>query len=245
MPERQTGRARIGRPRSDRSGLGLDLADELRSSRSSLGLAREDLAHRAEVSPNTLAAIEQGKVADPGFFTVAAFARAMSMSLDSLMAAIQRRAGVRHEHPSFGLISVGYEGQTLGEFVDRLRSAGVDTVADVRLTPLSRRPGFSKRKLTAALADAGIEYVHLKELGNPKDNRDAFRGEAVEQGRRRFRSLLANAEARVAITTLANRARHEVVAVLCFERDERHCHRDVVIEEVRRASRALPATSLS
>jgi hypothetical protein len=34
---------------------------------------------------------------------------------------------------------------------------------------------MSKRKLAAALADAGIDYMHLPALGNPKDNRQPFR----------------------------------------------------------------------
>ena len=48
---------------------------------------------------------------------------------------------------------------------------------DVRALPLSRRPGFSKSPLKAALAEAGIEYVHLKALGTPqKDGRPRERG---------------------------------------------------------------------
>ncbi|MFE2500029.1 DUF488 family protein [Streptomyces scopuliridis] len=44
-------------------------------------------------------------------------------------------------------------------------------VADVRLTPISRKPGFSKTRLPHALDEAGITYTHLRALGNPKDNR--------------------------------------------------------------------------
>ncbi|PPJ18215.1 hypothetical protein C5E45_10195 [Nocardia nova] len=43
-----------------------------------------------------------------------------------------------------------------------LAEAGVATVVDVRLTPISRKPGLSKTKLSAALAEAGIRYVHLR-----------------------------------------------------------------------------------
>src|SRR3954466_2864574 len=53
--------------------------------------------------------------------------------------------------------------------------AGVERVIDVRALPLSRRPGFSKSPLRAALEQAGIEYVHLKALGTPAEGRSAAR----------------------------------------------------------------------
>ena len=45
----------------------------------------------------------------------------------------------------------------------------------MRALPLSRRPGFSKSPLRAALAEAGIEYVHLNALGTPAEGRAAAR----------------------------------------------------------------------
>ncbi|WP_258081414.1 DUF488 domain-containing protein [Nocardia nova] len=60
------------------------------------------------------------------------------------------------------LFTVGYEGRRADELVMLLAEAGVATVVDVRLTPISRKPGLSKTKLSAALAEAGIRYVHLR-----------------------------------------------------------------------------------
>jgi hypothetical protein len=40
-----------------------------------------------------------------------------------------------------GLLSVGYEGRTVDDLVDLLVAEGVEVVADVRLTPMSRKPG--------------------------------------------------------------------------------------------------------
>ncbi|MDQ3504076.1 MAG: DUF488 domain-containing protein [Actinomycetota bacterium] len=45
---------------------------------------------------------------------------------------------------------------------------------DVRLNAISRKPGFSKKRLTAALAAVGIGYRHARALGNPRDNREPF-----------------------------------------------------------------------
>src|SRR3569833_1006017 len=73
------------------------------------------------------------------------------------------------------IFSIGYEGTTVGEFIAALKQAGVQRVIDVRALPLSRRPGFSKSPLRAALEEAGVEYVHLKALGTPSDGRAAAR----------------------------------------------------------------------
>ncbi|MFE5214053.1 MULTISPECIES: DUF488 domain-containing protein [unclassified Streptomyces] len=74
--------------------------------------------------------------------------------------------------------------------MEQLLARNVRTVADVRLTPLSRKPGFSKTKLTGALAEAGIGYRHLRALGNPKENRPPFWEGRATEGRAVFRSML-------------------------------------------------------
>jgi hypothetical protein len=62
---------------------------------------------------------------------------------------------------------------------------------------------MSKRKLAAALADAGIDYMHLPALGNPKDNRQPFRtGDAAS--RQRFRARLNDEVAMQAVNHIAN-----------------------------------------
>ena len=49
------------------------------------------------------------------------------------------------------IFTFGYEGLSLEAFIGRLKAAGVRTVLDVRATPLSRKAGFSKGALSAAL----------------------------------------------------------------------------------------------
>jgi uncharacterized protein (DUF488 family) len=136
-----------------------------------------------------------------------------------------------------GLVSIGYEGRTVDDLVAALLAANVGVVADVRLTPLSRKPGLSKRRLAEVLNAAGIEYIHLRALGNPRDNRDPFRSGRSAAGVDRFRELIQNPDSVRSLDELAEMARHHKVAVLCFERDHDRCHRQVVTEEViRRAA---------
>ncbi len=141
--------------------------------------------------------------------------------------------------PSRGVVGVGYEGRQAEQFVRDLAAACVDVVVDVRLTPVSRKPGFSKRSLAEHLPAAGIGYEHLPALGNPKDNRAGFAGDtaALDAARARYSALLSGPDAEDAlarVTTLASASR---VALLCFEADEHRCHRHVVrtrVEELLR-----------
>ncbi len=73
------------------------------------------------------------------------------------------------------LFTVGYEGKTVDELLDALKGAGIELLIDVRAVAASRRPGFSKTALAGALAEQGIDYLHLRPLGTPKAGREAAR----------------------------------------------------------------------
>lgn len=125
------------------------------------------------------------------------------------------------------LVSLGYEGRNADEMIHQLVRAEVSVLVDVRLTPLSRKPGLSKRRLASALAENGIGYVHLRELGNPKDNRDLYRA-GDPASRNRFLQLLDTPEAAVALRHIAELMEGGVVALLCFESNHETCHRQLV-----------------
>jgi uncharacterized protein (DUF488 family) len=145
--------------------------------------------------------------------------------------------------PEMVLLTVGYEGRTADELVAALAEAGVDVLVDVRLTPLSRKPGLSKRQLASTLAAAGVKYMHLPALGNPRDNREAYR-QGDPRGRARFRALLHTPQAQSALGQLRCRIRDERVALLCFEREPDCCHRQLVSESLRSHDPALAVQHL-
>jgi uncharacterized protein (DUF488 family) len=130
------------------------------------------------------------------------------------------------------VLSIGYEGRVLDDLIALLVDHRVQVLVDVRLNPISRKPGFSKGRLTQALADAGIEYRHMPALGNPRENREAFRSGDLGVGQRIFEALLAADPAADAIRHLATLSKRHRVAVLCFERDHERCHRGIVLEQL-------------
>ncbi len=123
------------------------------------------------------------------------------------------------------LWTIGYEKASFAAFIATLAGAGVQRVIDVRDLPLSRRPGFSKRQLAAGLAEAGIDYVHLRALGTPPAGRDANRRKQWPLFWHIVDERLATAEAALALARAAELAADSPTCLLCYEADPATCHR--------------------
>lgn len=130
------------------------------------------------------------------------------------------------------IFTIGYEGTTMPEFIAALQAAGVQRVIDVRALPLSRRPGFSKTPLRGALEEAGIEYVHLKALGTPAEGRNAARAGRHSDLERIYAGQLELPEAIAQSAQMLELAAEKPSALLCFEREPRHCHRTLLLGAV-------------
>jgi uncharacterized protein (DUF488 family) len=105
-------------------------------------------------------------------------------------------------------------------------------VIDVRALPLSRRPGFSKTALRAALGEAGIEYLHLKALGTPADGRAAARAGRHADLQRIYSGQLELPEAIAQSAQMLDLAKEKPSALLCMEREPAHCHRTLLLNAV-------------
>jgi uncharacterized protein (DUF488 family) len=130
------------------------------------------------------------------------------------------------------IFTIGYEGTTVGDFLAALQQAGVERVIDVRAVPNSRRPGFSKTPLRNALAEAGIDYVHLRALGTPADGRAAARAGRHEELERIYAGQLELPEAMAQGAQMVELSREKPSAVLCYERDPSGCHRTLLLDSV-------------
>jgi len=128
------------------------------------------------------------------------------------------------------IYTIGYEATTMAEFIAALKSAGVERLIDVRALPLSRRPGFSKNILAATLKEAGVEYVHLKNLGTPKPGRDAAKKGDVATLEAVYETQLGLPEAQAEAARMRALAAEKPSALLCYERNPAHCHRTLLLE---------------
>ncbi len=131
------------------------------------------------------------------------------------------------------LQTIGYEGCTIDAVLDTLRAAGTQLLIDVRAVAQSRKPGFSKRQLAAALDEAGIGYVHLQGLGTPKPGRDAVRAGHPERMVPIFMEHMTSDRAQADLAQAKGLVTERVCCLLCFERDHRTCHRALVAEAIR------------
>lgn len=128
------------------------------------------------------------------------------------------------------LFTIGYEGKSLDQFVAELRRNRISRVIDVRELPLSRRKGFSKTPLTAALAAAGIGYVHVREAGNPfrhlRHDIDACLAAYA-------RHIEESPEVIDRVLDAADRRR---AALLCVEATADRCHRSLLARQLRQTA---------
>jgi len=132
------------------------------------------------------------------------------------------------------IFSIGYETHTPLTFFARLKREGVECLIDVRNVPASRKPGFSKKALTAACEENGIRYVHLQKLGNPKNIRDKIKvGKlTVDEWKREFEKYLGSVPEE--LDRLIELATGRKSCVMCLEHSHTLCHRDIILRALGR-----------
>jgi len=128
------------------------------------------------------------------------------------------------------IFTIGYEQATQAAVVAALREAGVEVLADIRYLPLSRRPGFSKSSLKAAVEEAGIAYRHFKQLGTPAEGRAAARRHDHAELARIYAGQLELPEALAQMAELRALAEEKRVCLLCYERNAAECHRSLLYD---------------
>ena len=126
--------------------------------------------------------------------------------------------------------TIGHGTRPLDELLECLRSAGVETLVDVRRLPGSRRnPQFGQERLRQALSEVDIAYRHAVELGGlragePGEERfacirtPAFRSYVARMGRPKWQEALSAALAEPA------------PCFMCAETPWRRCHRSLIAE---------------
>ena len=122
--------------------------------------------------------------------------------------------------------TLGYTGRKTEDLLGALVSNGVRTLVDIRQNPVSMyRPELSKNNLRKAVEALGMCYVHLPELGVPRD----IRAKAVTAGTREV--IWAWYDEAVVSTYLGgnlhrflNGVEHPA-ALMCTELCPQECHR--------------------
>ena len=151
------------------------------------------------------------------------------------------RSGDACDSQRLNLYTLGYQGVDVDSYVSKLKAAGVGIVADVRETPWSHKRGFCKNILSSELSKAGIDYVHVKSAGNPKENRRTA-PDLVECLRRYRVYLDENPTGIVDLIEVVRTAasRNRSVCLTCFEKDADDCHRSILVDAMKRRIKIRP-----
>lgn len=151
-----------------------------------------------------------------------------------------------NKRTELAIYTIGYEGIALDDFLLLLKANGIETIVDIRELPLSRKKGFSKNALSDALGFCGFDYVHIPQLGCPKEIRNRYKADGNWSV---YRSAFSD-YLRTQTTTVADLSAMATIAscaLLCFEADYNYCHRSLVADCVHelsglRVKHILPAS---
>jgi uncharacterized protein (DUF488 family) len=128
------------------------------------------------------------------------------------------------------IFTIGHSTRPIEEFVEILKAFDIGLLADVRTVPRSRHnPQFNKDELPASLAAAGIDYVHLANLGGlrhtTKDSPNMGWRNASFRG---YADYMQTAEFAQALDELIEMARTKRAAIMCAEAVPWRCHRSLI-----------------
>lgn len=129
------------------------------------------------------------------------------------------------------MYATGYQGLIIDDLLGLIQPEPIDCLVDVRLTPISRKPHFSKTALRSVLQNHHVDYVHLPELGSPQPLRQALQASGD------WGAFAAGYNAWTAHQTPALEAlefimSRSTVVLLCFEADPGVCHRSLLVAKL-------------
>ena len=129
------------------------------------------------------------------------------------------------------LFTIGYEGLTIDAYLNKLIANNVKTVIDVRQMPNSMKYGFSKSNLHSYINKAGMDYIHIPELGIPTNMRQNLDSvDAHDTLFRYYENEILPKQITAIQVIITEIEKHKRVALTCFEANPRMCHRHKISE---------------
>jgi uncharacterized protein (DUF488 family) len=128
------------------------------------------------------------------------------------------------------LWAIGHSTRPIEDFIAVLKAHDIESLADVRQFPGSRRyPQFGKDALAKSLTDAVISYTHFPDLGGrrrpqPNSPNSAWRNEAF----RGYADYMMTPPFTTAVERLLKLACQKRTAIMCAELLWWRCHRSLI-----------------
>ncbi|PZR25899.1 MAG: DUF488 domain-containing protein [Citrobacter freundii] len=131
------------------------------------------------------------------------------------------------------LYTIGYEGVSLEQYLNKLIGKDVKVLVDVRKNPMSMKYGFTKSQLLKACEAVGIQYVHFPEVGIVSEERQELNCQAdYDRLFDKYRQETlphTNSTQEKILQLLKDKQR---IALTCFEANICQCHRKHLAEAI-------------
>ena len=136
-----------------------------------------------------------------------------------------------HQPQSKQCFTIGYGDYPIDRFIDSVRSAGIDTIIDVRSTPYSRfNPQFNRENLEKSLKESAIGY---RFMGDRLGGRYTNPGLLFPDGTVNYRKVQETELFKEGISQLlAVISSGKTIALMCAEKEPERCHRFALISPV-------------
>ncbi len=158
---------------------------------------------------------------------VRSLGRARNIQVDA-----EGHANEMHSPTNMQVFTIGHSTRPLEEFIALLSASQVTLLVDIRLVPASRRfPQFAQAALAMSLASAGVDYLHLKDLGGRRTPRvDSPHVGWRSRVFRGYADYMESSPWATAMATLLERAQTATSALMCAEALPWRCHRQLVAD---------------
>jgi uncharacterized protein (DUF488 family) len=127
--------------------------------------------------------------------------------------------------------TIGHSTRSLDELASALQAHRIETLVDIRAFPMSRRlPHFNRESLEQSLAERGIRYLWMKELGGYRKatGKDSPHTALRNASFRNYADYTLTPEFESAAAELIEVADGSRTAYMCAERVYFRCHRMIV-----------------
>lgn len=124
------------------------------------------------------------------------------------------------------LYTIGYEGVSLEEYLNKLIVNDIKLLCDVRKNSVSMKYGFSKSQLANACDGVGVRYIHVPELGIESDKRQVLNTQSdYDKLFISYRNEVLPQTIKIQQKLLGLLMDYERIALTCFEANICQCHR--------------------
>ena len=132
------------------------------------------------------------------------------------------------------IFTIGHSNRTREDFLALLKEFGIETVADIRRYPGSRKfPHFNRETLQEALKAEGVNYIWFESLGGRRHgekNAESKNTGLKSPAFRNYADYMATGEFRQGIEKLLEAAGESKTAIMCAEALYWRCHRRLVCD---------------